>query len=93
MRGDLRQRYVRCLLYQGQDLVRVRLDPLRAIIPALWPGPETARLAPLLNPFDRRRGANPEPLRRRSKEVWSCRLASFTSLHLESEIYRLGNPL
>jgi len=28
-----------------------------------------------------------------SKEVWSCRLASFTSLHLESQCDRFGNPL
>ena len=64
MRGNLRQRHVGRLIDQGQDLIGVRLNALRAFVTALRSGLDRARPAPLLYPFDRRRSRNPEPLRR-----------------------------
>lgn len=45
---------VRTFLDQGQDLWRVRLDPMRALVPALWPWLRAASLPPAPDPPKRR---------------------------------------
>ena len=66
MRGDLRQRHVGRLLYQRQDLIGLRLNPVRAIVATLRPRLNTARPTPPLDPSDRRRRRNTKPLCRRT---------------------------
>ena len=62
--GDLRKRHIKPLIDQGQDLLPVGLDPLRAIVATLRPRPHCAALTPLPNPSHRRRGRNPKALSR-----------------------------
>ena len=50
--GDLRQRQVRRLLDQRQDLLHMRLNRLRAMIAALPARPDIARPPPLINQLD-----------------------------------------
>ena len=101
MGRDLRQCHVRGLFDQRQDRFGSCLDPLRAPVAALRPGPVAARQTPGPDPLDRRRRRDPEAFGRsppsppggadHPKEVVSCRLASFTSLNLESHIQAIAN--
>ena len=64
MGHDLRQRHVRRLLDQGEDRGGPRLDPPRAPVAALPPGPPVAGPLPRIHSLDRRRRRDPELLRR-----------------------------
>lgn len=66
MPGNLAKGYVRRRLDQRQDLPRVGFDPVRALVSALPPWPDMARLPPTINPFDRRRNRDPKALGRRA---------------------------
>jgi hypothetical protein len=66
MQGDLRQRDVRRLLYQSQDLIGMGFDAVRPKIAALRSRMDRTRLPPLGDPVDRRRRRNPKPFRRRA---------------------------
>ena len=66
VRRDLAQGDVRHLVNQRQDFLGMGLDPVRAVVTALRPGPDIARPPPLIHPFDRRRGRDPEAARRRA---------------------------
>ena len=110
MSCDLRQGHVRGLFDQRQDRRSLCLDPVRAPVAALRPGPIAACSLPSPNPLDRRGRRDAEALAwaipavtshhpppsppggaDHPKEVVSCRLASFTSLHLESHIQAIEN--
>ena len=64
MGRDLRQHHVRGLFDQRQDHLGPCLDPLRAPVATLWPGPIAACSLPGPNPLDRRRRRDPEALGR-----------------------------
>jgi hypothetical protein len=66
MPGNLAKGYVRRRLDQRQDLPRVGFDPVRALISALPPWPNIARLSPAIDPFNRRRDRDPKAFRRRA---------------------------
>jgi len=66
MHGDLAQGDVRLLLNERQNLLGMRLDPMRAPVAALRLGPDIAAPPPPIDPFDRRRRGNPEAFRRRT---------------------------
>ena len=73
MSGDLRQRHIRGLLDQRQNLLAVRLDPMRAVVAALRSRLISARPVPRLDPLDRCRDADPKPLR--------CRPSRHPTIH------------
>jgi hypothetical protein len=54
------------IINQRQDLLGMGLDPVRAPVTALRPGPDIARLSPPIHPFDRCRGRDPETPRCRA---------------------------
>ena len=64
MGRDLRQHHVRSLFDQRQDHLGPCLDPLRAPVATLWPGPIAACSLPGPNALDRRRRRDPEALGR-----------------------------
>ncbi len=51
---------------RAEDQPRMRLEPVRALIPAHRPGRGAARRPPALNPLDHRRRAHPKTHRRRT---------------------------
>ncbi len=65
MQGDLVQGNVRRFLDQRQDCLGMGFDPVRPLVPALRLGTDRPRPPPLIHPFDRRRGRDPEAPRRR----------------------------
>ncbi len=52
VRGNLAQGDVRHLVNQRQNFLGMGLDPLRAVVAALRPGPDIARPPPLVYPLD-----------------------------------------
>src|SRR5258707_4634451 len=55
-----------------QDLRGMGFETVRAVIPALRARPDIAGAAPLIDPFDRCRGRDSEPPRRRSARHATC---------------------
>ena len=106
MGGDLRQHHVRGLVHQCQNHLGPCLDPLRAPVAALRSGAPAARavqasthliavdgamLKRLAATCRRPPPPSPPGDADHSKEVVSCRLASFTSPHLDSQIQAIEN--